>query len=231
MELYTACPESDLETRPEAPEFDDVRFALTEKSPGVCLLKEEEGDAEDSTAVTNPATLRASICIAPYAQPGFDLATVEAPQPPENRPLVLCLECKYSQEANSNEDMQQTVSHKRRLWQEQVKTWMKDAKFGTCMHGCFGGRLDVSWCTNDVVLAARAQPGELKNGHFRLVFIILRHPDGPLPAMGKDVLVLTREHLLKLYGPSLARLPQFMADNKHGRASRAVSPSSIVGAT
>jgi hypothetical protein len=53
--------------------------------------------------------------------------------------------------------MQRTVSHKRRLWQELVKAWMKDAKFGTCMHGCFGGRLDVSWCTNDVVLAARAR--------------------------------------------------------------------------
>jgi hypothetical protein len=31
--------------------------------------------------------------------------------------------------------------------------------------------------------------------------------------MNGDVLVLTRDHLQRLYGPSLATLPQFMADD------------------
>jgi hypothetical protein len=181
IDFYTACPDTDTATRPEALDFEDVHFELREKDRGVQEL---------TTAIedTDARTLQASICIARNKQAGFDLVTLEAqPGNGNGKLLMLSLECKYSQKGKVAKNLQRIVEDKYRLWQQEMQKWTK----------------------------APANAELVGHTEFRLVCVVYRHrPDGSLGhgTTTNDVLVLTRDHLERLYGPSLATLPQFMAD-------------------
>jgi hypothetical protein len=121
LEFYTADPSPD--TLPEAPGFEDVRFELREKNPGVQELTKSVED-------TDMRTLQASICVTRDNQAGFDLTTLETQ--PNGDPLMLSQECKYSQKEEVEKDLKQTVKDKHRLWQQGVQKWKKASVNGTC---------------------------------------------------------------------------------------------------
>jgi hypothetical protein len=132
IDFYTACPDTDTATRPEALDFEDVHFELREKDRGVQEL---------TTAIedTDARTLQASICIARNKQAGFDLVTLEAqPGNGNDKLLMLSLECKYSQKGKVAKNLQRIVEDKYRLWQQEMQKWTKAPANGT--HARVAGR-------------------------------------------------------------------------------------------
>jgi hypothetical protein len=102
---------------PDAPGFEDVRFRLEKKEPLHQLTKPVED--------TDTHTLKASVCVAPDIQAGFDLAILETQ--PTGKSLMLNHEC-WKNFQKVDPDLQQTFEAKHRLWQQEVQKWRSSSK-------------------------------------------------------------------------------------------------------